>query len=139
VARSSRRRSSPTTPWRGAEVGLSPGLGRTRTREVLDAGREAVRIARAAGVRIDSAPTSWVRRRTSSWMASVCRPRWRGVLPVLRAAMSVNADLIGRPDLGRVAPGCAADLLVLDGDPLTDSEVLWARTPGRRVARPAAS
>jgi N-acetylglucosamine-6-phosphate deacetylase len=32
------------------------------------------------------------------------------------AASRVPADLIGRPDLGRLAPGAAADLVWLDDD-----------------------
>jgi imidazolonepropionase-like amidohydrolase len=36
----------------------------------------------------------------------------------------VNADLIGRPDLGRVTVGAVADLIVVDGDPLADAGVL---------------
>jgi imidazolonepropionase-like amidohydrolase len=43
---------------------------------------------------------------------------------ILRSATSINADLLGEPTLGRVAPGFAADLLVVDGDPLSDIGVL---------------
>jgi imidazolonepropionase-like amidohydrolase len=39
----------------------------------------------------------------------------------------VNADLIGRPDLGRIVVGATADLLVVDGDPLADIGVLACR------------
>ena len=55
-----------------------------------------------------------------------------GPLAVLRAATSVNAELLGRDDLGRIGPGAVADLLVLDGDPLEDPSVLWG-DPGRRA------
>jgi cytosine/adenosine deaminase-related metal-dependent hydrolase len=51
---------------------------------------------------------------------------------LLRAATSVNAELLGRDDLGRIVPGAAADLLVLDGDPLQDPSVLWGG-PDRRA------
>jgi len=46
-------------------------------------------------------------------------------LEILQQATSLNAELLqmeGR--IGRVAPGYAADLLVIDGDPLADIEVL---------------
>ncbi|MEU3623216.1 hypothetical protein BS329_17010 [Amycolatopsis coloradensis] len=39
---------------------------------------------------------------------------------VLRAATSVAAELLERPDLGRVAPGATADLVAVAGDPFTD-------------------
>ncbi len=55
-----------------------------------------------------------------------------GPLALLRAATSVNAELIGRADLGRIRSGAVADLLVLDGDPLEDPSVLWGG-PGRRA------
>ena len=56
-----------------------------------------------------------------------------GPLAVLTAATSVNAELLGRSDLGRIGPGAAADLLVLDGDPLRDPSVLWGGPERRAV------
>ena len=42
-------------------------------------------------------------------------------LDVLRSATLVNAELLGKAgELGVVAPGAFADLLLLDGDPLAD-------------------
>ncbi|MFJ6699464.1 amidohydrolase family protein [Streptomyces sp. NPDC091272] len=41
-------------------------------------------------------------------------------LRALLAATSVAADLLGRTDLGRLAPGATADLVALHGDPFTD-------------------
>jgi imidazolonepropionase-like amidohydrolase len=55
-----------------------------------------------------------------------------GPLALLRAATSVNAELLGRDELGRIRSGAAADLLVLDGDPLRDPSVLWG-SPDRRA------
>jgi imidazolonepropionase-like amidohydrolase len=52
-----------------------------------------------------------------------------GPATALRSATSVNADLLGRPDLGRVREGCVADLLVLDGNPLHDPSLLWTAGP----------
>lgn len=39
-------------------------------------------------------------------------------LEVLRAATSAAAAALGRDDLGRIAPGATADLLVVEGDPV---------------------
>jgi len=55
-----------------------------------------------------------------------------GPLALLRAATTVNAELLGRDDLGRIGSGAVADLLVLDGDPLRDPSVLWG-DPNRRA------
>jgi len=119
---------------RGAEVGLSP-VGQDKNREVLDAGRDAMRIARTAGVRIGFGTDLMGVLEDEQLEGLRLQAEVEGVLPVMRAATSVNADLLGRPDLGRVAPGCAADLLVVDGDPVTDPALLWTPTPGRRVVQ----
>jgi imidazolonepropionase-like amidohydrolase len=59
----------------------------------------------------------------------------RAVLPpfeILRSATSVNAEILGKGDeLGRVAAGFAADLIVVDGNPLEDLSVFTA--DGRHV------
>jgi imidazolonepropionase-like amidohydrolase len=52
--------------------------------------------------------------------AEVQRP-----VDIIRSATTVNADLLGKTgDLGVIAPGAAADLLLVDGDPLGDIRVL---------------
>jgi imidazolonepropionase-like amidohydrolase len=42
---------------------------------------------------------------------------------VLRAATVVAADLINKPDLGRLADGYLADIIAVPGDPLADVTV----------------
>jgi tryptophan 2-monooxygenase len=49
-----------------------------------------------------------------------------GITPLraLEAATTVAAELLMRPDLGRIAPGATADLVAVDGDPFTDIEAM---------------
>ncbi|MGV9675574.1 amidohydrolase family protein [Nocardia sp. NPDC003482] len=49
-----------------------------------------------------------------------------GISPLraLRAATTVAADLLARPDLGRITPGATADLIAVDGDPFHDIEAM---------------
>ena len=42
----------------------------------------------------------------------------------LRAATVHAAELLGRDDLGRLAPGSVADLVAMPGDPLQDIAVV---------------
>jgi N-acetylglucosamine-6-phosphate deacetylase len=56
-----------------------------------------------------------------------------GLIEAVAAATRVPADLIGRPDLGRIAPGAAADLAWLDDDMRTSAtwvggELVYSRT-----------
>jgi imidazolonepropionase-like amidohydrolase len=43
---------------------------------------------------------------------------------ILRSATSVNAEILMEPKLGKIQPGCYADILIVDGDPLRDINVL---------------
>jgi imidazolonepropionase-like amidohydrolase len=43
---------------------------------------------------------------------------------ILRSATSVNAEILMDPHLGKIQPGCYADILIVDGDPLEDIGVL---------------
>jgi imidazolonepropionase-like amidohydrolase len=129
---------------RGAGLGLAPAA-RAKNREVLDAGRTAIRLARRAGVRIGFGTDLMGELDDEQQHGLRLQVDVEGPLATLRAATSVNADLLGRGDLGWIRPGAAADLLVLDGNPLDDPAVLWAGPErravfqaGRRVAPRAA-
>jgi imidazolonepropionase-like amidohydrolase len=43
---------------------------------------------------------------------------------ILRSATSVNAEILMEPKLGKIQLGCYADILIVDGDPLADIQVL---------------
>jgi imidazolonepropionase-like amidohydrolase len=53
----------------------------------------------------------------------------------LRSATSVNAALIQRDDLGRIAVGCVGDLLVLPDDVFARPEALHDERRPRTVIR----
>jgi imidazolonepropionase-like amidohydrolase len=119
---------------RGAEIGMA-AVSQAKNREVLDAGRTAVELARAAGVRIGFGTDLMGVLEDEQLGGLRLQVEIEGPIETLRSATSVNADLLGRPDLGRVKPGCAADLLVLDGDPFRRPELLWGSAEHRTVIR----
>ncbi len=55
---------------------------------------------------------------------------WLGMTPmeVIVASTSKAAECIERPELGALAPGKVADVLVVDGDPLADIGVMADRS-----------
>jgi imidazolonepropionase-like amidohydrolase len=67
---------------------------------------------------------------------------------VLRAATATASEAIGLPDRGQLLPGRRADLMVVEGDPLSDLACLgkvravmkagrWFRLPAPRITTPA--
>ena len=117
---------------RGAELGMA-AVSRRKNQEVLDAGRHAVELARAAGVPVGFGTDLMGPLEDEQLNGLRLQVELDGVLTALRSATSVNADLIGRPDLGRVQVGGVADLLVVGGDPVADPSALWSAGQPRTV------
>lgn len=109
---------------RGKEIGLSP-ISAGKNTEVLEAGANAIALARAAGVRVGFGTDLMGELEDEQLHGLRLQVEADGVLNALRAATSANATLLNRPDLGRVRVGCVADLLVLDGNPLDHPALLW--------------
>jgi imidazolonepropionase-like amidohydrolase len=116
---------------RGAGLGMG-AVGLAKNLEVLDSGRRAIEIARRAGVRIGFGTDLMGALEDEQLQGLRLQAEVEGPLAVLRSATSANAELLGRDDIGRIAPGAAGDLIVVDGNPLEDPSVLWAG-PDRRT------
>lgn len=108
----------------GAQLGLPPAsiakLGR-----IADRALAGLEIMSRAGVKMgfgtDLLGPHYIRQCTEFTL----RREVLSPLDILRSACSVNADLLGQgATLGRIIPDAAADLLVVDGDPLRDIGVL---------------
>jgi imidazolonepropionase-like amidohydrolase len=109
---------------RGLELGM-PQVARDKNSEVLEAGKRAVELARAAGVRVGFGTDLMGTLESEQLNGLRLQVEVDGPALALRSATVVNAELIGRPDLGRIAEGNPADLLLVDGDPLQRPSVLW--------------
>jgi imidazolonepropionase-like amidohydrolase len=111
-----------------AEVGRRwgfPPASLAKLDDVRDAGLRAIELALDAGVRIGLGTDLLGETHPAQSRELLLRAQVQSPLEVLRSATVVNADLIGRTgELGVVAPGAYADLLLLDGNPLDDLEIL---------------
>lgn len=119
---------------RGAELGLAP-VSQAKNTEVLDAGRTAIEIARAANVRIGWGSDLMGALEDHQLHGLRLQVEVDGPLEALRSVTSVNAELLGRDDLGRVAVGARGDLVIFAGNPLDDPSLLWAGRPSRTVIK----
>ncbi|MDT0262054.1 metal-dependent hydrolase family protein [Jatrophihabitans lederbergiae] len=117
---------------RGADVGMA-AISRQKNREVLEAGREAVQLARTAGVRVGFGTDLMGALEDEQLNGLRLQVELDGVLTALRSATSVNAELIGRSDLGRIQEGAVADLLIVAGNPVENPAVLWSDRTKRIV------
>jgi imidazolonepropionase-like amidohydrolase len=109
---------------RGVELGMA-AVSRAKNREVLDAGRQALELAVAAGVPVGFGTDLMGELEEEQLNGLRLQSEVLGILDTLRCATSVNARLLGLEDLGVVRPGAIADLLVVSGNPLEQPECLW--------------
>lgn len=107
----------------GREAGVDAGR-LAKNDEVRRAGLGAFTILRAAGAKVGFGTDLLGSLESMQPMEFTLRAEVETAADIVRSATSVNADLLGRPDLGRVAVGATADLAVFDGDPLADVGVL---------------
>lgn len=109
--------------------------------EITQVQRESFRAAVKSGVKISFGTDAGIYpqgdgARQFAWMVR------GGMTPAaaIRSATADAASLLGREDVGRIAPGSRADLIAVDGDPLQDvtrlEHVTFVMKGGAVVARP---
>ncbi len=116
----------------GRKLGF-PEASQRKVQVVLDAGLASLEICREAGVPLGFGTdllgeTHEQQSREFSIRAQVLSPA-----EVIRSATLVNAEILNRAgELGVIAPGAKADLLMVDGDPLRD--LLLLEGQGKHLA-----
>lgn len=117
-----------------AELGRQWGFPETSLTKLADvqaAGQRAIRLALQAGVRVGFGTDLLGETHPAQSRELLLRAEVQSPLDVLRSATAVNADLLGRTgQLGTLAPGAYADLLLVDGNPLEDLAVLTEHERG---------
>jgi imidazolonepropionase-like amidohydrolase len=102
-----------------------PAASQAKVRDVLDAGLASLERAREAGVAMGFGTDLLGETHDQQSREFAIRAEVLPALEVLRSATSVNARILGREgELGSLAPGARADLLVVEGDPLADVRIL---------------
>lgn len=110
-----------------------PEVSQRKVRDVLDAGLASLEIAREAGVPMGFGTDLLGETHEHQSDELEIRARVLPAAEILRSATLVNAEILNQAgELGEVAPGARADLLVVDGDPLADPSVLGGQ--GKHLA-----
>ena len=108
----------------GRELGF-PEVSLRKLDDVLEAGTEALRIARAAGVKMAFGPDLLGELHRYQLSEFALRGEVLSPAEMLAGATVIAAELMNMDGrLGVVAPGACADLLAVDGDPLADAGLL---------------
>ncbi|MDI1366241.1 MAG: amidohydrolase family protein [bacterium] len=101
--------------------------------DVLHAGEAALDIAKRAGVKIGFGTDLLGETHKAQSKEFSLRARVLGAAEIIRSATATNADLLRKTgQLGVLKPGAFADLLLVDGDPLEQINVLTGQ--GERLA-----
>ena len=109
---------------RGPDLGLQPA-SIAKLKEVWSAGLAAVEHCRAVGAKIGFGSDLLGELRDMQSRSLVLQAEVQTPREVLASATAVNAEILNRTgELGIVAEGARADLLVVSGDPLEDLGLL---------------
>jgi imidazolonepropionase-like amidohydrolase len=109
---------------RGAEIGL-PQYSIDKLADVRNAGLASLEHLKAAGTRTGFGTDLFGALHAEQSRELLIRAEVDSRVDVLRSATTINAELLGMAGkLGCIQPGAYADLLVVDGNPLEDLDVL---------------
>ncbi len=108
----------------GAALGFPKG-SQAKLRDVLDAGLASLELCREAGVPMGFGTDLLGETHEHQSREFTIRAELLPAPEILRSATRINAEILGRTgELGVIAPGARADLLVVDGNPLDDLSLL---------------
>ena len=109
---------------RAAEYGMLPEM-LEKNEMVIEGGYRSLEICKAAGVKVAYGSDLLGALLEDQSREFSIRCEVQPAIEVIRAATTIGAEVVRRPgQLGTVAPGAWADLIVVDGDPLKDITLL---------------
>ncbi len=120
------------TAQHGERLGLSPVV-MEKLNMVNDAGIAMLGLCESENVQLGFGTDLMGDMEFAQLQELTIRARAQRPVDVLKSATSVNAKIVQRSDLGVIAPGPLADILVVDGDPLKDISVLTETDKNMRM------
>ena len=120
------------TAQHGERLGLSPVV-MEKLNMVNDAGIAMLGLCESENVQLGFGTDLMGDMEFAQLQELTIRARAQRPVDVLKSATSVNAKIVQRSDLGVIAPGALADILVVDGDPLKDISVLTETDKNMRM------
>jgi imidazolonepropionase-like amidohydrolase len=110
-----------------------PPAAYAKLRRVMEAGVNGLAIMKREGTKMGFGTDLLGHQHVRQGTEFTLRKQVLSAFDILHSATAVNADILQMKDrLGVVKPGALADLLVVDGDPLTNIELL-AATGGKHL------
>ena len=107
-----------------AKAGRLPSWMSEKLAEVSDQSLRGLEIMDRFGLKIGFGTDLLGHLHTHQTREFTIRREVQSAASILRSATSVNAEILMEPHLGKIQPGCHADLLIIDGDPLANIDVL---------------
>src|SRR5580704_12308492 len=107
-----------------AKAGGLPSWMSGKLGEVSDQSLKGLEIKDRSGLEIGFGTDLLGHLHTHQTREFLIRREVQSAIAILRSVTSVNAEILMEPHLGKIQPGCYADILVVDGDPLEDIGVL---------------
>jgi len=121
------------TSQHGEQLGLSPYV-MAKLNMVNDAGIAMLGLCTDAGVKLGFGTDLMGEMEFAQLQEFTIRGRVQRPVDVIRSATSVNAEIVQMAgELGVIAPGAIADIIVVDGDPLKDIAILAAPEKNLRL------
>jgi imidazolonepropionase-like amidohydrolase len=114
-----------------AKAGLLPAWMSTKLAEVSDQSLRGLEMMDRLGLKIGFGTDLLGHLHSRQTGEFRIRREVQSASAILRSATSVNAEILMEPQLGKIQPGCYADMLIVDGDPLRNIDVL--AEDGRRL------
>jgi imidazolonepropionase-like amidohydrolase len=117
---------------RAAQFGMSPDKLEKNER-VLKGGFESLEICRRAGIKVGFGSDLLGQLQEEQSREFLLRAEVVSPLEIIRSATVIGAEIVRMPGrLGVIEPGAIADLLLVDGDPVANLELLQHQ--GRHLA-----